>query len=127
MREADLLYWIGPDLETFLPRVLEGRSATTLAVQDISGLHLRRFGEEHRHDEEPADEHEDGHADVHVEGAETGEHDELHRPGALDAHLWLDPDNARKIASRMASDLSSSDPAFRGRHSGTFGRMRPVF
>lgn len=36
VREADLLYWIGPDLETFLPRVLEGRSATTLAVQDIS-------------------------------------------------------------------------------------------
>ncbi|MBA4246051.1 MAG: zinc ABC transporter substrate-binding protein, partial [Pseudomonas sp.] len=25
VREADLLYWIGPDLETFLPRVLEGR------------------------------------------------------------------------------------------------------
>ena len=116
VREADLLYWIGPDLETFLPRVLEGRRAMTLAVQDISGLHLRRFGEEHRHDEEPADEHEEEHTDVHDEGTEAGEHDELHRPGALDAHLWLDPDNARKIASRMASDLSSIDPANAARY-----------
>ena len=114
VREADMLYWIGPDLETFLPRVLEGRSKSALVVQDIDGLHLRRFGEEHRHEDEHNDEHDEH--DEHDEGAAEGEHDDLHRPGALDAHLWLDPSNARKIASRMASDLSTADPANAARY-----------
>jgi zinc transport system substrate-binding protein len=108
VQEADLLYWIGPDLEGFLPRVLEGRSKPALAVQDINGLHLRRFGEEHRH--------EDVHDGEHDEEEAAGEHDDLHRPGALDAHLWLDLSNARKIASRMASDLSAADPANAARY-----------
>jgi len=107
VREADLFYWIGPDLETFMPKVLEGRNAPSLAVQHIDGLHLRRFGDEHRHDDH-ADEHaNESQADGDAEGA----HDELHRPGTLDAHLWLAPDNARLIAKRMADDLSASDPS----------------
>ncbi|MGF6694257.1 zinc ABC transporter substrate-binding protein ZnuA [Pseudomonas sp. D(2018)] len=107
VREADLLYWIGPDLESFLPRVLEGRSDPSLAVQNIDGLHLRHFGEEHRHEDGHAEEHED---DESTDGEAEGEHDDLHRPGALDAHLWLDPGNARLIAARMASDLAAADP-----------------
>lgn len=114
VREADLLYWIGPDLETFLPRVLEGRSAPSLAVQEIKGLHLRHFGEEHRHDDgDHADEHA---AEQQADGASEGEHDELHRPGALDAHLWLEPGNARRIAQRMAQDLAAADPANASRY-----------
>lgn len=113
VREADLLYWIGPDLEGFLPRVLEGRSGPSLAVQDVDGLHLRRFGEEHRHE----DEHAEGHGDEkHADGEAEGEHDQLHRPGALDAHLWLEPGNARVIATRMASDLAAVDPANAARY-----------
>lgn len=116
--EADLLYWIGPDLEVFLPRVLEGRQAPSLAVQELPGLHLRRFGEEHHHedeghgDEEHHDEH-DGH-----DGHEAGEHehDHAHRPGMLDAHLWLLPGNARVIAARMAADLAQADPANAARY-----------
>jgi len=94
VREVELFYWIGPDLETFLPRVLQGRSAPTVSVQTLPGLHLRHFGEGEAH----AD-HDDG------------EHDHDHRPGTLDAHLWLLPDNARVIAARMAADLSAADPA----------------
>lgn len=107
VREADLLYWIGPDLESFLPRVLEGRTDPSLAVQNIEGLHLRRFGEEHRHEDEHAEEEHQ----LHKEGEAEGEHDDLHRPGTLDAHLWLEPGNALLIATRIASDLSAIDPA----------------
>ncbi len=108
VREADLLYWIGPDLEVFLPRVLEGRQQPSLAVQELAGLHLRRFGAEHRHDDEEHDEH--GH-DEHAAEPGHAEHDEAHRPGTLDAHLWLLPANARLIAARMAADLAQADPA----------------
>ncbi len=127
VREADLLYWIGPDLEVFLPRVLEGRQPPSLAVQELAGLHLRRFGAEHRHDEheveapeahadaadhqEPSGEHDEhGHAE-HAAEPGHAEHDEAHRPGTLDAHLWLLPANARLIAARMAADLAQADPA----------------
>ena len=46
LRDAELFYWIGPDLESFLPRrsALEG---TTVAVQDLPKLTLRRFGDAH--------------------------------------------------------------------------------
>ncbi|MCP3748212.1 metal ABC transporter solute-binding protein, Zn/Mn family [Pseudomonas sp. SBB6] len=92
--DVELLYWIGPDMEGFLPRVLKTRSKPSVAVQDLPGLHLRHFGEDsHSHDEDGDD------------------HDHDHRPGSLDAHLWLSSVNARVIAAKMAADLSAADPA----------------
>jgi len=112
LREADLFYWIGPDLESFLPRVLEGRSGPNLDVQSLPGLSLRHFGETHeahakKHDEHEHEEH--GHEDEHAD--EADKHDHAHRPGSLDAHLWLLPANAQVIAARMAADLAAADPA----------------
>jgi len=98
VQSVDLLYWIGPDMETFLPRVLKNRTATTVAVQDLPGMQLRRFAEDsHSH-------------------ADEDEHDHDHRPGSVDAHLWLSTVNARVIAARMASDLASADPANAARY-----------
>jgi zinc transport system substrate-binding protein len=110
VRAADLLYWIGPELESFLPRVLEGRSLPSLAVHELPGLSLRHFGDptltvEHAHGEPaPAAEHA-------PPSAAQDQHDQDHRPGTLDMHLWLLPANARVIATRMAADLSAADPA----------------
>lgn len=98
VQSVNLLYWIGPDMETFLPRVLKNRTATTVAVQDLPGMQLRRFAEDsHSH-------------------ADEDEHDHDHRPGSVDAHLWLSTVNARVIAARMASDLASADPANAARY-----------
>ncbi|KAF1033374.1 MAG: High-affinity zinc uptake system protein ZnuA [Pseudomonas sp.] len=99
VQDADLLYWIGPDMESFLPRVLKGRSLPTVAVQDLPGMKLRRFAE-----------------DSHSHAEDADEHDHDHRPGSLDAHLWLSTVNARVIAARMAADLSAADPANAGRY-----------
>ncbi|WP_276487836.1 zinc ABC transporter substrate-binding protein ZnuA [Ectopseudomonas mendocina] len=104
VHDADLLYWIGPDMETFLPRVLSGRDKPQVAVQDLPGMSLRRFGDSH------ADHHHDEH-----EHADLG-HDHDHRPGSLDAHLWLLPANARVIAARMAADLAQLDAANAARY-----------
>ena len=97
LRDAELFYWIGPDLESFLPRALSAREGTTVAVQDLPKLTLRRFGDAHTH-------------------AEDDHHDHDHRPGSLDAHLWLLPANAVVIAERMAADLAAADPANAGRY-----------
>ncbi|AIS15796.1 Zinc ABC transporter, substrate-binding protein ZnuA [Pseudomonas chlororaphis subsp. aurantiaca] len=99
VQSVELLYWIGPDMESFLPRVLKGRSLPSLAVQDLPGLKLRHFAE-----------------DNHSHAEEADEHDHDHRPGSLDAHLWLSPVNARVIADRMAADLSAADPANAARY-----------
>lgn len=96
LREATLFYWIGPDLEGFLSKALEGRSQPSLAVQELPGLQLRRF--------------------VGGAGSRGDEHDHAHRPGTLDAHLWLLPANARLIAARMAADLEAADPANAARY-----------
>ncbi|EUB83498.1 zinc ABC transporter substrate-binding protein ZnuA [Pseudomonas sp. GM30] len=94
VQSVDLLYWIGPDMEGFLPRVLNGRTLPSVAVQDLPGMKLRRFAE-----------------DSHSHAEDADEHDHDHRPGTLDAHLWLSPVNARVIADKMATDLSAADPA----------------
>ncbi|HDS1733577.1 zinc ABC transporter substrate-binding protein ZnuA [Pseudomonas sp. BP8] len=95
--DADLLYWIGPDMENFLPRVLNTRSKPSVAVQSLSGMQLRHFGEDsHSHEHDDQDAHDD--------------HDHDHRPGSLDAHLWLSSVNARVIAAQMAADLAKVDP-----------------
>ncbi len=116
VRDATLVYWIGPSLEAFLPAVLKERQGPSVAVQDLPGLHLRRFGAEHEHGD---DDHDEAHGDEHGH-AQGGEpeyaHDHDHRPGSLDAHLWLAPANARVIATRLAADLSQADPANAARY-----------
>ncbi|MCE6981408.1 zinc ABC transporter substrate-binding protein [Pseudomonas frederiksbergensis] len=99
VQSVDLVYWIGPDMEGFLPRVLKGRTLPSVAVQDLPGLKLRHFAE-----------------DNHSHAEEADEHDHDHRPGSLDAHLWLSPINARVIATKMATDLSAADPANAARY-----------
>ncbi|MBA1203920.1 zinc ABC transporter substrate-binding protein ZnuA [Pseudomonas capeferrum] len=106
--DADLLYWIGPDMENFLPRVLGTRSKPSVAVQSLPQMQLRHFGED-------SHSHEQAHEDAHQ--AHDG-HDHDHRPGSLDAHLWLSSANARIIAARMAQDLAAADPANASRYQG---------
>nr|WP_178125902.1 zinc ABC transporter substrate-binding protein [Pseudomonas sp. Fl5BN2] len=99
VQTVDLLYWVGPDMEGFLPRVLKGRSLPSVAVQDLPGMKLRHFAE-----------------DSHSHAEDADEHDHDHRPGTLDAHLWLSPVNARVIAARIAADLSAAEPANAARY-----------
>ncbi|AZZ47464.1 zinc ABC transporter substrate-binding protein [Pseudomonadaceae bacterium SI-3] len=129
IRSADLFYWIGPDMEGFLAPVLEGRKRPSVAIQSLPGLTLRHFGDaagEHdRHDEhaheahgehsEQAHEEHDDHAHeaaaAQAADHDEHEHDHAHRPGSLDAHLWLLPANAVTIAEGMAQDMAKADPA----------------
>ncbi len=127
IRSADLFYWIGPDMEGFLAPVLEGRKRPSVAIQSLPGLTLRHFGDaageheaEHdRHDEhahgehseQAHDEHDDHAHEAAAAAADHDEHDHAHRPGSLDAHLWLLPANAVTIAEGMVQDMAKADPA----------------
>jgi zinc transport system substrate-binding protein len=98
---AEVVFWIGPVLEAFLAKPLESLAgdAAVLEIEEIPGLTLyppREGGVWEPHGQED----EDGH-----------EHDPAHAAGSLDAHLWLDPDNAGLIAAAMAETLAAVDPA----------------
>jgi zinc transport system substrate-binding protein len=101
LREAELFYWIGPDLESFLRKPLQGREGPSIAAQALPGISLRHFGEnQQRH-----------------------EHDHDHREGSLDVHLWLLPQNAVLIARRMAEDLQRIDPTNSARYLSNLARF----
>ena len=90
---ADRVYWVGPDLERFLQRLLEDHS-NARRVDQAAGVTLRYFTENHAHNDH-------GHG--------SHEHHE-HAPGTLDAHIWLSVANARHIARWMADDLGQLYP-----------------
>jgi zinc transport system substrate-binding protein len=132
LENADLVFWIGEGFELFLAKPLETLADQSRVVElaDIEGLHLlpvREGGlwepheDEHGHDAraeaENDDDHDHGHVeadhdDDHAEHAmeHRGEDEHGHAHGAYDAHFWLDPQNAKLMAARIADMLAEHDP-----------------
>ena len=123
LQEADIVFWIGEDLESFLETPLESiakdaKQVTLMESEDIEMLKFREknvfddhddHGDEHdEHDEheEHGDEH-DEHGDEHDEHA----HHDGHNHGEFDIHFWLDPEIAKTIVQIAAKEMSEIDPA----------------
>ena len=99
---ADLVVWVGPELEGFLEKPLQANApkATRLTLMDLKSLTLlqaREGGawEPHDHGHEHHDHKDHAHED----------HEELN------SHIWLDPANARAIVTATADALAAKDPA----------------
>jgi zinc transport system substrate-binding protein len=97
LQAADLVFWVGPELEKFLEKPIGSlsRDATVIALEDAPGLTrlpMREGGTFEPHDD--GDE-EERHGD-------EGEHD---------AHIWLNTDNAKALAKAIAAALGNADPA----------------
>lgn len=110
LSRAELVVWVGPELEAVLGRPLQtlAENAQPLALVDVAGMELLPVREAGRLHEEA--EHEE-------ERTGEGEEDD-HRHGAVDTHLWLSPHNARRIVDTVAEQLAGLDPenAARYRH-----------
>jgi len=55
-----------------------------------------------------AEAHEEGHEEEHAEGHA---HEHEHAAGEPDPHFWLDPHNAKMLATHVAAGLADADPA----------------
>jgi zinc transport system substrate-binding protein len=121
LQEADIIFWIGEDLESFLETPLKSiaknsRHITLMESDEIELLKFREkniFGDHDEHDDH--DEHADDH-DEHEENEEHGDehddHDENgHAHGEYDIHFWLDPEIAKTIVKIVTRELSEIDPA----------------
>jgi zinc transport system substrate-binding protein len=105
---AQVVFWVGEGLETFLAKPIEALSAdaTVVALSEAEGLRLlptREGGMWHGE----AEEHE--HPEEH-EHAEEHEHEEEHEHGPVDMHVWLDPLNAEVMVGAIAAALAGVDP-----------------
>ena len=148
LQNADVVFWIGDEMETFLEKPLEAlpTHATVVALDRAEGVVLlpsRDSGEWEAHadhDTGHEQDHGDGHGDGHGHGP-AEDHAGEHAHGAHDMHIWLDPSNATAIVARMVGVLSEADPANATRYqangetlktrltalsSGIDGKLQPV-
>ncbi|KXF81784.1 zinc ABC transporter substrate-binding protein ZnuA [Enterovibrio coralii] len=85
--QADLVVWVGPEMEIFLKKLLSDRD-NTLALTAVEGMPLRSYSGEEHHDHEG--------------------HDHSHE--GIDPHIWLGPEQAKVIAKAIEVALSKTAP-----------------
>ena len=109
LQNADLIFWVGEDMESFLEKPLNSiaKKAEKIELMEIRGLNKLEFRERNIFEE-----HEDHGHDEHKEhGHKEDKHDDHqgHAHGEHDPHIWLDPMNAKVILSEMAEHLIEND------------------
>ena len=92
LHAADVVFWVGPSLETFLFKALSIIKSDTqvIALTQQTGINLVKTRSSHLH----------GHND---ETQNVAEHE-------INPHIWLDPINAKSIVKIAVSALSEIDP-----------------
>ena len=138
LQNADLIFWVGEDLESFLEKPLNSiaKKAEKIELMDIKGLNVLEFRErnifddhdDHDHDshakkkKDDHDDHEghskkkkddhddhDGHAKKKKDEHDDHDDHEGHAHGEYDPHIWLDPINAKVILKEMTEHLIEND------------------
>ena len=136
LQNADLIFWVGEDLENFLEKPLKSiaKKAEKIELIEIKGLNVLKFRErnifdehDHGHDDhgkkeddhddhgKKEDDHDDHDHDDHGKKEEHDDHDdhdghEGHAHGEFDPHIWLDTMNAKDMLNEMAEHLIENDP-----------------
>jgi zinc transport system substrate-binding protein len=96
LQRAQIVFWVGPALETFLEQPLASIAGSARVVA-LLAVGAEGAGHHHHH----------------------GEGDHAHG----DAHLWLDPEQAIAMARRMAEALSAAAPSERSRFEANVDRF----
>jgi zinc transport system substrate-binding protein len=101
LSEADVVFWVGAGLETFLEKPIASLTsgASVVALLESPGMTTRKgreggVWEAHAHD------------DTHDHDSHDHGHDHDHD---ADGHVWLDPANAKAIVKAAAVALSEID------------------
>ncbi|SIQ15184.1 zinc transport system substrate-binding protein [Rhizobium sp. RU20A] len=155
LESANVIFWVGPNLEAFMEKPLEalGGKAKVVELQDAPGLitlPYREGGpfEAHMHDEneghaegEAGHDHAKEEAHAHAgeaahahegedEHAEVKGHDHAHEHGhdhdhhGIDAHLWLDPQNASAMADEIAKTMKAADPEHAAAYDANLAKLK---
>ena len=106
LQNADLIFWVGEDLEIFLEKPLGSiaKKAEKIELMQIKGLQVLKFRERNIFDDHDHHGHDD-----HGKKEDHDDH-EGHAQGEFDPHIWLDPINAKVILNEMVEHLIENDP-----------------
>jgi len=98
LQDADIVFWVGEDLENFLEKPLDSiaKKAKKIELLETKGLIKLKFRERNIFDDHDDHDDHDGH--------------EGHNHGEFDPHIWLDPINAKVILFEMSKHLIENDP-----------------
>ena len=139
IEEADIVFWIGEDLEAFMEKPLNSLAKDTkkIAFMDSESIEKLKFREENIFDDHDDHDDHDGHDDEHEghddhddhDGHKDDDHDDHddhdghddehddhaghhdgHNHGEFDAHIWLDPENAKEMVKIIRDELIKIDP-----------------
>ena len=140
LQEADLIFWVGEDLEAFLEKPLKSiaKKAEKIELMATKNLNVLKFRERNIFDEHDHDDHDhdkkakkdDDHDHDHETTKKKDDHDhdhdshakkedghddhddhDGHHHGEFDPHIWLDPINAKAILNEMVEHLIENDAA----------------
>ena len=106
LSQADMVVWVGEDLEVVLEQPLHALAGNAQVLElstlpDIQLLPTREGGVWEKEAEHEAEHDGHGHGHGH---------------GEVDMHLWLSPENARRIVAAVAVKLSAIDTAHADRY-----------
>ena len=102
LQDADLVFWVGPAIESFLEKPIKevASSARIVTLSDAHGLIKIEF-------------REGGNFDSHDDHAKHDDHDDHAKHddhGQFDMHVWLDPENAKIMINAIEEALIEADP-----------------
>ena len=123
LQNADLIFWVGEDLENFLEKPLGSiaKKAEKIELINSHDLQVLKFRErnifdehddhDHGHKKKKKDDHDDHDDHGHKKKDDHDDHGhEGHAHGEYDPHIWLDPINAKAMLNEMAEHLIENDP-----------------
>jgi len=118
LNHADVFFRVSETIEPFTRKIVAALPDTvrTVTLAEAPGLALLDVRTEETF--EAHDHADDGHGDGHGEGGHDHDHGHEHEHGdhdhghaVRDGHVWLDPENARKMVAEIARVLSEASPA----------------
>ena len=133
LEQAEVVFWVGEPLETFLLKPLQALAGnakivelwqvpgvTLLAAREGGVWEAHEHGDEHvspgvdRSGRQHLDEHEHqgGHAEPGGYEHSEAQNEAAQQPphGQTDMHIWLDPRNAEALTAGIAAALGDADP-----------------
>ena len=95
LAEADLVFWIGPTMESFMPRILgsledKNKAISLIQTQNLKLLASRQAGYTDEHDEH--------------------QHEAHHEHSKIDAHIWLNTHNVDILIDAITLHIVRIDP-----------------
>ena len=108
LQDADIIFWIGEDLEAFMEKPLSSlaKDAKKISFMELGSIKKLKFRENNIFDHDDHDGHKEDDHDDH----------DGHNHGEFDAHLWLDPVNAKEMVIEISHELSNLDPANKNKY-----------